>query len=221
MKRWLVNTMLVVYIGAFSWGILTHGMSTLTGTHPAMYFLVWDMFCGWANYEKRNYVIGEGVSGTFYELDPPPWGEMHPFGRIGRRHYDVTGITCVKSAFNTLRHTEHEPMARVYVIEQNWSKKYNLPDKLWYMYFSDRKDPTLYYHVQYVVNGDGTPIEANQGWLQIQQQLVQASNPRVQAELQRSMPFMMIEKQSNPSAMPSNAFLNPALIQQPSAGTGN
>lgn len=221
MKRWLVNGVLVVYISAFSWGILCHGMSMLTGTHPAMYFFVWDMFCGWANYEKRNYVIGEGVSGKYYELDPAPWGEIQPFGRIGRRHYDVTGVTCVKSALNTLRHTDHESIARIYVIEENWSKKYNLPDSLWYMYFSERKDPTLYRHVQYVVAGDGTPIEANECWLTQQQQLVMASNPRVQAELQRSLPFMMIDREQSTTGIPQNSFLNPTLIQRPSAGTGN
>jgi hypothetical protein len=153
-----------------------------------MYFVVWDMFSGWNNYELRFHVIGEGLSGTYYQLDPPPWGEIRPFGYIGRRHYDVTGTYCGKFAQNTLKRTEHEPIARVFVVEENWAKKYNLPDRIWNARFSEPKDVKKYYNVRWVFDGDGAPLHSQPAWLSTQVARSMADNPRLQKEAAKGQP---------------------------------
>lgn len=196
MKRWLVNITLAVYLAGFAGGLVIHAMSMTSAStyNPAIYFFVWDMFCGWSNYERRQYVIGEGISGKYYELDPAPWGEMHPFGTIGRRHYDSSGAYAVKFGLNTLKHTQHEPMSRVFVVEEFYSKKYNLNDKLWARYFNEPKNPTYYRNVMYTVLPDGTPIDIRQCWLAEQHSRVLAANPKVMQESHRAQPFMAVER---------------------------
>jgi len=46
MKRWLSHFTIAVYLAALSWGIVAHALSFGAASHPGMYFLVWDMFCG-------------------------------------------------------------------------------------------------------------------------------------------------------------------------------
>jgi hypothetical protein len=96
-----------------------------------MYYFVWDMFCGWSAYDSRMHIVAEGESQTFYRLTPAPWGEFQPFGSLGREHYDSFNGHGVNIGMNVLKHTQHEPMVRLFVIEESWAKKYNLPDAVW------------------------------------------------------------------------------------------
>ncbi len=215
MKRWIANTTVVVYLGALFWGIFAHAMSYGTGAHPAMYFVVWDMFCGFTSYEKRQHVIGEGQSGTFYELDPPPWGEVKPFGPVGRRNFDVSGAYSVKFAMNTLKHTRHEPINRIFVVEEFWAKKYNLPDGVWAKYYSEPKRPTKYHNVLYTVLSDGTAVDVRSSWLVQQFARTMASNPKLQIDSYRSQPFFhynldLAHRPDLPGTVPS---LKPLLGQ--------
>ncbi len=189
MKRWLVNLFLTVHLSFLAWGIVCHALKFAQSTHPVMYFVVWDMFSGWNNFEMRHHVIGEGVSGTYYQLDPPPWGEIRPFGNIGRRHYDVTGMYCAKFAQNTMRHTEHEPIARIFVVEEHWAKKYNLPDRIWKHRYAEPKDVKKYYNVHWVFDGEGAPMHAQTGWLAKQYARSLIDNPRLQSDAARGQPI--------------------------------
>src|SRR5579863_1584482 len=113
MKRWLTHLGIGVYLVALAFGFFAHMCDVATACHPIMYFLVYDMFCGWAGFEGRMHIVGEGESGKYYELAPPPWGEFHPYGFIARHHYDpnhTNGWTLAKSV---LDHTRHEPMVRI------------------------------------------------------------------------------------------------------------
>lgn len=210
MKRWLVNLTLVGYLSAFAGGLVVHAMSLPATYNPAVYFFVWDMFCGWANYERRQYVIAEGVSGRFYEVSPAPWGELEPFGTIGRTHYDSSGAYALKFGLNILKKTQHEEMSRVFVVEQFYAKKYNLSDNLWNRYFNEPKNPTYYHNTLYVVLPDGTPIEVRTGWLADQHSRVLAANPKVIEESHKSQPFLAVERPASagPQAYP---FMDPVM----------
>lgn len=189
MKRWLTHGVIAVYLGALSWGIVSHTVSFGTGAHPVMYFLVWDMFCGWSSWEGRIHVIGEGASGRYYELAPAPWGEIIPFGSIGRRHYDYLGNHSPRFARNAIRHTKHEPITRVIVVEENWPKKYNLPDELWGQRFEGPKEPHRYYQVRHVYTPDGMLVRSYPTFLNLQAAWGVSQNPRLHAEVRRSQPF--------------------------------
>ena len=131
MKRWIAVIVICGYLGSLAMGLVAHTLHVGANSHPGMYFVVWDMFCGWGAYSNRTHLIAEGESGKYYELSPAPWGSLQPFGPTDRLHYDTSYHLTPKMVRNNLRNTEHEPIARVFVIEETWSKKFNLPDELW------------------------------------------------------------------------------------------
>ena len=197
MKRWLTHAFIASYLAALSWGILAHTVSFGTASHPGMYYVVWDMFCGWSSYSSRNIIIGQGESGKYYQLAPGPWGEFRPFGDIGRRNYDVSGGHTPKLALNALRHTKHERITRIIVVEECWAKQYNLPDELWQRQFDEKKDIHKYYQVRHVFTPDGAIVQSFPTWLNLQYSLAVADNPRLMAEQRRGQPFFVYRPQSS------------------------
>lgn len=221
MKRFFANLTLVAYLSAFAWGLFAHTFSVGLGAHPAMYLVVWDMFIGWSYYEKRYQVIGEGESGKYYELDPGPWGEFKPFGEIGRRHYDSSGgHYCLKFGLNTLRHTKHEPISRVYVIEEHFAKKYNLPEFMWHRFYPEPKEPTIYRHVMTVARPDGTLLQSRGSWYGAQYARVMTSNEQLIRESSRAMPLFHFERGTGlgelPPSDPRNFLKQPSSSEVPS-----
>jgi hypothetical protein len=196
MKKWLINSTIAVYLLALSWGILAHAVGYGTGAHPVMYFLVWDMFGGWASYESRIVIIGEGESGKYYELAPGPWGEFRPFGNIGRRNYDPLGGHAPKLALNAIRQTSHEPITRVIVVEACWAKKYNLPDNLWKLRYEEPKDRKTYYNVRHVFTPDGALVHTYPNWMTLQYSYAVGNNPRLQRDRRRGKPFFALQYQN-------------------------
>ncbi|MBW3542605.1 MAG: hypothetical protein KY476_20270 [Planctomycetes bacterium] len=192
MKRRLAVLTIVSYLTALSWGVVGHALSVGTASHPAMYFVVWDMFCGWAAWSQRMHIVGEGESGRYYELAPGPWGPFRPFGKLDRRNYDPNGIYAGRLALNCLRHTRHEPIVRIFVVEESWPKKFNLPEHLWAMRYEEPKDVQTYYRVRHVLTGEGALVETYSPWLEYQAGLALADNPRLRADARRSTPFYAI-----------------------------
>lgn len=200
MKRWLTHLTIAAYLGALAFGVVSHAVSYKVGSSPAMYFIVWDMFCGWSSHATRLQIIGEGESGKFYELGPGPWGEVKPFGDIGRRHYDTFCLFAPQMAMNTLKHTKHEPMTRLYVIEECWPKKYNLPDRVWNHRHAEPKDPHHYFHVRIAMDGQGNILRRNQYWAAYQNALCLANNPRLMADTRRDRPMFGVSIQQRRAA---------------------
>lgn len=192
MKRWLTHTIIFVYLGALTSGIVCHTIQFGTFAHPSMYFLVWDMFCGWSAYSERTHIIGEGESGKFYELAPGPWGEFQPFGDIGRRQYDTLFNVTYRMASNTLKHTKHEPMVRIYCIEENWNKKFNVSDDIWRRRYDEPKKIQKYYHIKSILAPDGTLLASYPTWLSKQFHMSVASNPRLQADRHKNRDFLVV-----------------------------
>jgi len=196
MKRGMIVLLIAFYLCALSWGLVVHTLNIGNGSRPSMYFLVWDMFCGWSAYSARNHVIGEGESGTYYELAPGPWGEFHPYGDLGRQHYDTFGAHSFHIGMNTLKHTDHEPMARIFVVEELWAKKFNMPEALWKKRFEEPKKVYKYYHVRQIYTSDGTLLQSQPTWLAYQYSRSISHNPRLQAE-SRSTRSVLISNPRN------------------------
>ena len=189
MKRWLAHGTIAVYLAALSWGIFAHALRVGTGTHPVLYVLVWDMFCGWSAWGSKTHIIGEGESGKYYELAPAPWGDLRPFGSLDRQDYDPNSIFSARLAVNCLRRTQHEPIVRVFVVEECWPKKFNLPDKLWALRYTRPKDIHKYYRVRHVLTSDGQLVQTYTTWLDYQAGVCIANNPRLRAETRKGSPF--------------------------------
>lgn len=189
MKRWLSGTFIAVYLAALVGGIGAHAMKFGINSHPIMYYFVWDMFCGWSPYELRYHIVGEGESGKFYELGPGPWAKFSPFGDLARHHYDAYGTTFRKTAMNTLKHTDHEPMRRVLVIQETWHKKYNLTDHLWAMRFDEPKEPYSYFWLYASYSGEGEVLLQNNDFMNYSTALSITDNPRLLSDARRGRPF--------------------------------
>lgn len=205
MKRYLAVGVIAVYLSSLFFGLAAHALNFKADIHPAMYFVVWDMFCGWAGYESRTHIIAEGESGRFYQLAPGPWGDFNPFGDISRHHYDAFMNHAQTIASNTLRHSDHEPMQRIFVVEEVWAKKFNLSDSMWEKRYVEPKQPHSYYHLRQVWNGEGQLVTLYPGWFDYQAGLCISDNPRIWREAQQGKPFYQLNPnlRSDEVAMPS------------------
>lgn len=192
MRHWLSAGFIVCYLSALGWGVVSHALKFGNFSHPVMYFFVWDMFCGWQAYESRSHLIAQGESGTFYELSPAPWGTFAPFGDLPRTHYDTYGHTFRKVALTTLKHTEHEPIRRILVVEECWAKKYNLPDHLWAMKFDEPKDSFSYLWLRAAMTGDGALLESHPDFVSHCAGMTLLDNPRLVEDAKRGRPFFAV-----------------------------
>lgn len=190
-KRWLAGLGITAYLGTLLFGIVSHAANFQDGSHPSMYFIVWDMFCGWSAYESRTHIVGQGISGKYYELSPGPWSDYHPYGDISRQNYDSFNLHPHTIALNCLKHTEHEPMTRLYVIEEAWAKKFNLPESVWQQRYAEPKEPFSYFRLRTVMTPEGRVTRSAVPWLSYQTNLTITDNPRLMAESQRGPMFMV------------------------------
>lgn len=211
MKRWLIHLTIFSYLGCLAWGIFAHGTQTRQNSSPAMYFVVWDMFCGWNAYSARHHVIAEGESGKYYELTPSPWGEFHPFGYEARVHYDPSGLFTPQMGLNTLKRTKHEPMRRILVIEENWPKKFNMSESYWATKYDEPKDEFRYCHVWQVLDGEGRVLQNSARWMSQQSQLAILNNPQLRRDSVRNRPFVAVQSQR---ATKSSRYPSPSFFPQ-------
>lgn len=193
MKRWAAISFIGVYLSALIIGLAAHTLNFGSGSHPVMYYLVWDMFCGWSSYAARVHVLGEGESGKFYELAPGPWGGFKPWGEMDRSDYDIHGMHCASIAMNTLKHSKHEPISRIFVIEESWAKKYDLPPVVWNSRFEEPQQKHTYCRVLVELTGDCQMLRSYPPWLSYLNTITISANPRLEEEAQRYRPLMMVD----------------------------
>ncbi len=156
---WFTHLGIAAYLAWLGHGLFCHALQYQPVAHPAMYFTVWDMFCGWSGWAHRNHVVAEGESGQFYRLTPTPWDEYQPYSNLGREHYDAFHNHLKRIGVNCINQTQHEPIIRMYVVEETWSKKFNLPDHLWGRVHDGPKLPQHYFRVNSVHAADGSTLE--------------------------------------------------------------
>ena len=222
MKRWFAVTFITAYLGSLSYGILCHTLGVGVASHPVMYFLVWDMFCGWAAYQNLNHIIAEGESGTLYEASPGPWGDIYPYGsKVGRQHYDSFVNHGHALALNVLRHTDHEPITRIFVIEELYAKKYDLPDAVWKRRYSGTKDKFSYFRVRREYCGEGRLTLSHASWFDQQYMLTLIDNPRLEREARNSQSFFMVDRAATSRSGVMSALAPTTEIAPVSAPLGN
>lgn len=189
------------YVGWLSWGVAAHALKVGLCGNTYSYFVVWDMFCGWSAWDSRTHVIALDSKGQYYELKEP-WGEFHPYGHVGRIHYDNTRHLLPKHIDNILSHTIHEDIDRVYVLEEVWPKQYNLPPDLYAHYFNRPNDRISYFHLKAICTDDGTALTVKPDWYNQQVLNSIADNPRLRQQASRSSGshltlFSPVSSQSN------------------------
>ncbi|MEM9701529.1 MAG: hypothetical protein AAF907_03690 [Planctomycetota bacterium] len=167
LSRWAAGLFIGGYLSVLGIGVGAHALGFGESSHPMMYYIVWDMFCGWSPHSYRTHVIAEGESGTWYDAGAGPWDDARPFrpyGDLQRIHYDVEATHAARMGLNVLRHTSHEPIVRLAVVEEAWAKKYNLPEPYWSERWNVPKTPSSYFAVRHVLTGDGQLLSSQPGW---------------------------------------------------------
>ena len=192
MRRFGRYLAIVCYVGVLLFGLARHTLNHRSHDHVGMYFIVWDMYCGYTAWETRNHILAQGDSGQWYDASPP-WGDFVPFGSASRRDYDVFFAHCGRIAHNTLRNTTHEPIQRIVVVEEAWAKRFNLPDEVWAKRTPDPKIKNSYYHVVATCTPDGTRDALNGNWTSILGHNALVNNPRLRDEMVRAQPYLTIE----------------------------
>ena len=183
-RKFFVVAFIGLYIGCLAWGTAAHTLKLGANLGPINYFVVWDMFCGWSAWDLRKHFIAQGASGQYYEVTEP-WGAFHPFGNLPRIQYDATGDLTGPYINNVLRHTDHEPIDRVYVVEEVWPKQYNLPPRLYAQYFDRQIDRTSYFHLRAIATEQGEPLTIFPCWHDQQCLASFYQNPRLKRQAQQ------------------------------------
>ncbi|MFN0196190.1 MAG: hypothetical protein ACKVT0_05560 [Planctomycetaceae bacterium] len=196
-RVWCVHLIIGGYLSLLGWGIIAHTFNFKQASHPGMYYLVWDMFCGWSAYDFRVHILAEGESGKIYELAPGPWGQYSPYGKLARHHYDTFCNAIMKQATNCLDHTRHEPITRIFCVEEAWAKKFNLPDSIWVKRYPEPRERYAYYHLRNIFDIDGNPLLTNANWYSYNYTRVMMDNPRLVSDSFRNQPYMVSGRNAN------------------------
>lgn len=206
MRRWMAGSFIAAYVSALCFGIACQTVRMGTAMHPCMYFIVWDMYCGWTAYNHGYRAVAEGVSGQFYDLNPPPWGAFRPFNTLDR--YQSLTDPAKQARMNLLiaNNTKHEPLARMFVIEEAWAKQFDLPEYIWKAHNAIARDPYRYTKVVLEQSGNGAIAQIGKPWLDGQSQAMLGDNPRLQQEIQNSRPFWQVDGKNYYESGEQNTF---------------
>jgi hypothetical protein len=215
MQRWIVNTVIAGYLVAMAFGLLCVACQVQFFSVPA-YFFTFNMYGGWCGYDARMQVIGEGESGRFYTLSPGPWGEFDPYSsHVPRQSYDQAFEYGSILARPALAHTKHEPILRIFVIEQEYPKKFNLTDAQFEAYYNKPKPQRIYSHVRMALSPQGEIITQNSTWLRYQDNQALVDNPRLVAEATRNRPFIWSAQQApGPGGSSSELYAPLPLLER-------
>lgn len=211
MRRWMTNLIIAGYLGTLCYGLFVHVLNIDKYSSLGNYFVVWDMYGGWNTFSKRTLLIAEGESGQHYDVTPP-WKEYYPYGSAERHDYDSGGLYSGAVAANTLKQTQHEPIVRVMLVEQIWSKKYNLPDHLWKQRFDEPKEPRMYYYLRSIFDADGAVTTRHFDWESNLSYYTVIDNPALRNTVARSRPYMVTD-QFQRAESPNQNFVQPASFE--------
>lgn len=186
MKRLFAITFIVGYLTVLAAGVVSHTLEYGKRAHPAMYYVVWDMFCGWNAYANQYRVVAQGESGKYYDASRSPWGDLYPHGDVERLNYDTLMVNAKTVALNYIRQTAHEPIVRVILVEEYWPKKYDFPDYLWNRRYDAPKERHSYFNKCVEFDMDGTVLREYPSWYSRQGYQSIYDNPRLLAEMRKS-----------------------------------
>lgn len=191
-NRTAISVGIMAYLGLLIAGVVMHTFDTVGKNSAPAYLIVWDMFCGWNSYERRLHFIAEGESGTYYDASEVPSRVITPHGPTARRHFDFHNQFTGRMAAGVLARTSHEPIRRVFVVEEHWPKRFNLPASL--RGDAGLKEKTSYWHTQAVYSPDGELVQAKPLWAATQRQKSLFDNPRIRAAADRNRTYFAVNE---------------------------
>jgi hypothetical protein len=214
LKRWATHLFIAGYLAALLYGVVAHAIGFNRNTHLGMYFIVWDMYYGWDSFEIRRHLVGEGESGEYYDLSPP-WKELTPFWAEERHHFDYLALHSGRVATNTLRHVQVEPIERIFVVEEAWSKKYNLSEDSWKRRFDEPRQKLSYFYIRGIFEPDGRCVRRHIDWKSHLVYQSMMNNPRLRNDVVRGRTHIQTDGLSSGSSV-----VQPAAYLLPGSTTG-
>lgn len=214
LKRWCRHLFIAGYLSVLLYGVVAHTIGFNAHTHLGMYFIVWDMYCGWDSFEVRRHLIGEGESGEYYDLSPP-WKELFPHWSEARHHYDYLSLHSGRVATNTLRHVKVEPIERIFLVEEAWSKKYNLSEETWTKRFDEPHQRRSYFYIRGIFDPDGRCVRRHFDWKAHLAYQATMNNPRLRNDVARGRTHFHTDSLST-----GRGHVQPAAYFLPGTRTG-
>ena len=149
----LAKIAVVVLIGGYL-GLLglNLGRQILGDPAPAAlgYFFTWDMFPFYHAWSSRRTAIGKTAAGRYVEIVPAGAQRYRggADGNLTRADLDRGENTVRKLADQTLAHThdiESDPVTQVWLLEEFWPEKMNLPSDLYEEFWGTSKPERTYW----------------------------------------------------------------------------
>jgi len=188
LKRWASVLFVTCYLLSLTWGTAAHALKFGLCGNTLSYFVVWDMFCGWAAYDNRTHIVAEDAKGNYYEVREP-WGAFTPFGNVDRINYDVSNNLIARHINHVISHTSHPEIDRVYVVQEIWPKQFNVPAHLWSYNFHEPMEKLSYFHLKSICTANGSAIELYPDWFNRQILMTISDNPRLQQASREATPY--------------------------------
>jgi len=167
-KRFLAFVVVVGYLGMTTTYFCIHTLG-LEKRNPMFYMWIWDMFPGYESESMRRFVVGSTADGTVVQLIPGPndhfhWGVDNVASRIDlNRHFLVLQSSINRSLLKYQKSHPENPVDTIYIINRNWSSKYNFPDDLYEKTYGIEKKTRKYWDLREIrlVDENGTVIWGN------------------------------------------------------------
>ena len=149
-RRLLALLFIVVYLSLTGFYLVRHAIGHPLG-HELAYFWTWDMFPNYSTESIRRRAIGETASGEYVMLVPNSrhrfrWG-VH--GDVTRLDIDRRLLFFRRAAVDGIgRHNTslpNDPVRYVYLAENYWPEKFNLPSDLYRSAYEDTTTGELYW----------------------------------------------------------------------------
>lgn len=192
-RRFSISLGIAGYLAVLIYGVLLHTFDLPGKVSVPGYLVVWDMYCGWCGYERRVHFVAEGESGTYYDASQIPGAVITPHGQTPRHNFDFQNTFSGKLAQSVLARTEHEPIQRIFVVEQHWPKRFNLPESL--RGSTGPSERQVYWHTQAIYNANGEALRVHPDWLALQNDRAIYDNPKLKMAAQRRMTTLVSSAQ--------------------------
>lgn len=133
---------MAVYLSLTGFYLVQHLLGDSLG-HWIGYFWTWDMFPNYPTVSVRRWAVGETASGRFVRLAPYSghrfrWGVKGDVTRLDLdRRLPYFRLAALEGIRRHNAAIPADPIRHVYLAEQYWPEKYNLPDGLYRDFYED------------------------------------------------------------------------------------
>jgi len=152
-RRILATAFIAAYLGVSAFFLARYAVGDVL-PHAIAYFFTWDMFPGHYCESTRKFAVGRTARGKYVQLVPGPLDQYRagPRGDLSRVDLDRMGRDFRRLAEFSLMQTREtrkdDPVEHVYMFEQYWPNKFNLPDDLYASFTGEAKPERRFWRLR-------------------------------------------------------------------------